>query len=139
MTKASRPPLANASSALAVAVVCLSLCFTGSSRAGLNQWTSQGPFGGAVASLAIDPTTPPPPFMRLPPRLEFSRAGTAVPIGEPLTRAWSSSMSAPWCWTLGTLPPSMWPLVVKYSKAGMAVPIGPPPVGASGKWMCESW
>ncbi len=58
MTKASRPPLANASSALAVAVVCLSLCFTGSSRAGLNQWTSQGPFGGAVASLAIDPTTP---------------------------------------------------------------------------------
>ncbi len=60
MTKASRPPLANASSALAVAVVCLSLCFTGSSRAGLNQWTSQGPFGRAVASLAIDPTTPPP-------------------------------------------------------------------------------
>jgi len=39
-------------------VACLALVFTAPAWAGLNRWTTGGPFGGAIADLAFDPGDP---------------------------------------------------------------------------------
>jgi len=39
-------------------VACLALVFTAPARAGLNRWTTGGPFGGTVEELAFDPGDP---------------------------------------------------------------------------------
>jgi photosystem II stability/assembly factor-like uncharacterized protein len=39
-------------------VACLALVFTAPARAGLNHWTTGGPFGGTVEELAFDPGDP---------------------------------------------------------------------------------
>ncbi len=39
-------------------VLVLSTILTVPANAGINEWTSQGPYGGSVHALAIDPNTP---------------------------------------------------------------------------------
>jgi hypothetical protein len=41
-----------------VLIVAFGLLLAGYAQAGINQWTSNGPEGGRISALAIDPTTP---------------------------------------------------------------------------------